>query len=167
MLATFLALLSSGGFGSIVGLIGGYFNRKLDLQAKSLDHSHELQKMDKDLAFMQAEFAERGKIAVIEGETAESVAGYEALKESYSFANPTGNTKVDMASKLIRPVLTLCFFFFTTYIFYEVSMLLQGNPLTQAELVKLYVTLVEWVLFQAGVSIGWWFAMRPGKTRSI
>jgi len=164
IISALLSLLSSGAVGSLVGLIGGYFNRKLDLQAKDKDHAFELAKLDKDLEFMKTEYEQKTRVATIEGETAETVAGYNAMAASYSYAPITGDSGIDKFSKIIRPILTLAFFVFTLYIFIQVSSLVNTNPITQEEVAKVYQTLVEWVLFQAGVSIGWWFAMRPGKT---
>jgi hypothetical protein len=163
MITTILTLFSSGAFGSLVGLIGGYFNRKLDIQAKKLEYEHDLNKMDKDLLYMKAEYEERTKIATIETEGKTEVAGYNAMSESYAYAPITGDSWTDRFSKLIRPMITAAFFFFSVYIFYQVSKYVTVESFSQEGLVKLYTTCIEWVLFQAGVSIGWWFAMRPGK----
>lgn len=160
MLTTLLALLSSGGVGSLIGLVGGYFNRRLDLEARKTDHQHELDKMDKDLRYMKAEYEQRTKVATIEGEAAVNVAGYKAMEESYSYANPTGNGWVDKLSKIIRPFLTLSFFFFTVYLFYQVNQKISISVVSQVTMEKLYFTIIEWILFQAGISIGWWFANR-------
>jgi hypothetical protein len=167
IISAILSLLSSGAVGSIVGLIGGYVNRKLDIESKAKDHEFDLAKMDKDLEFMKAEYEQKTKVATIEGEAAENVAGYNAMAASYSYAPVTGDSITDRFSKLIRPLLTLAFFFFTIFIFYQVSMLVDQIPLTQVEVAKVYIALIEWVLFQAGVSIGWWYAMRPGKMSQL
>lgn len=173
MLSAILGILGSGGFGSMVGLAGGYFNRKLDLEAKKVDHNYELAVRDKDREYMVAEYGQRllvadkenlGKQIVAEGEV--EVAGYAAMAKSYDFAVPTSaDGWVDKASKVVRPVLTLAFFLFTCLIFWKVSVAVQqlSQPLPPDKLLELWIMVIQWVLFQAGVCIGWWFAMRPGK----
>lgn len=173
MLSIILGILSSGGFGSITGLVGGYFNRKLDLQAKQLDlqdkkeeRIHDLNKQDKDLEFMKTEYANKLQVADREAEKAIEVAGYAAMDKSYSFANTTSaDGWVDKLSKTIRPLVTLGFLFFTIYIFFTVQGLvdkLEIHP-DPKEVYALYKEIILWVMFQTGVCVGWWFAMRPGK----
>lgn len=173
MLAIILGIFSSGGFGSILGLVGGYFNRKLDLQGKALDYAdkdkdraHDLNKQDKDLEFMKQEYAMRLQIADKETEKEIEVAGYEAMGKSYDFAKTSSEDGlVDKCSKVIRPFITLGFLFFTIYIFFEVQGIVTelGLQPKAEEVYALYKEIIEWVMFQAGVCIGWWFAMRPGK----
>ena len=160
MITSLITLFSSGAFGSIIGLVGGYFNRKLDLQLKKLDHEHDLKKMDKDLEYMEAEYEQRTRIATIETEGATEVAGYNAMSASYDYAKPNGNSWVDSFSKIIRPFITLAFFFLTVYIFYTLNSKISISVLSGESMEKVYLTVIEWILFQAGISIGWWFANR-------
>lgn len=180
MLSIILGVLGSGGFGSIIGLFGGAVNRFIDLKAKALDlqdkvneRVQELLRMDKEREYMSAEYAMRLQVADKETEKAGvvadgavEVAGYAAMGESYKFAATTSEDGwVDSFSKLVRPLITLAFLLFSLYIFYNVSLLVaetKAVPDATAAL-KLYLMTIEWVLFQAGVCIGWWFAMRPGK----
>lgn len=180
MLSIILGILGSGGFGSIVGLVGGYMNRKLDMQAKSLEiqdkvneRAHDLAKMDKEREFMKEEWNARVQVAdkenegkQIEGDAAVEVAGYDAMGKSYSFAAPTpADGWVDKASKLVRPLVTVLFLVFTFLIFWQVQRLVDqlATPLTPEQILKVYIMLIEWAIFQTGVCTGWWFAMRPGK----
>lgn len=160
MITSLITLLSSGAFGSLIGLIGGYFNRKLDLQIKRLDHEQELKVMDKNLEFMKAEYEQKTAIATIEGQAATEVAGYNAMTASYSYAEPTGNTLVDKFSRVIRPLITLSFFLLTVYLFYTLNEKISISVISQESIEKVYLTVIEWILFQSGISIGWWFANR-------
>lgn len=180
MLSIILGILGSGGFGSIVGLVGGFLNRKQDLAVKKLeleerrvDREYELARLDKERDYMTSEYGMKLQIAdrEVEAEKAKAdaaveVAGYGAMAESYKFDAPTpADGRVDKISKLIRPFLTVSFFALTCVIFWQVQKLvnaLQVTP-TPEQVLKLYIMLIEWVLFQAGVCIGWWFAMRPGR----
>lgn len=176
MLSIILGIFGSGGFGSLVGLIGGYFNRKLDLENKKLDledHSKqrefELKKQDKDLEFAKTEYANKIQISTIEADAVVEQAGYKAMQDSYNFAAPTPTDGwVDKASKLVRPILTILFLVFTGVIFYQVQLLVNKLVITPTpeQILELYKMIIEWVIFQAGVCIGWWFAMRPGKQSS-
>lgn len=180
MLSIILGVLGSGGFGSIVGLVGGYMNRRLDMQAKALEiqdkvneRAHDLLRMDKEREYMSAEFAARVQVAAKENEgkqiTADAaieVAGYSAMGDSYSFAATTSaDGWVDKASKAVRPLVTLLFLVFTAVIFWQVQKLINAleTPLTPEQAVNLYTMIIEWTVFQAAVCTGWWFAMRPGK----
>lgn len=160
MLTSLLTFFSSGAIGSLVGLIGGYINRRLDLESKKMDHKQELDIKDKDLEFMKAEYEQRTKVAEIEVAGATEVAGYAAMQESYKYANPTGDGVVDSFSKIIRPFITLAFFFLTVYIFMQLSQKLSISIISQESMEKVYLTVIEWILFQAGITIGWWFANR-------
>ncbi len=161
MLTTLLALLSSSGIGSILGLVGGLLNRKIDIQAKKEDHAFELAKLDKQKEFLQLEYETRTAVASIEVESE----GYKALSASYNFAAPgDSNGFVDSISKLIRPLLTLSFFCLSSYILYKITILIGDmENISDEQLFGLWKQCIEWVFFQSGVAIGWWFAMRPGK----
>jgi hypothetical protein len=166
MLTAILAILSSTGVGSIIGLLGGIANRWIDLKNKDRDYAFELQKMDKEREYLKDEIAGKVEVATIEGEAKIESSAYDALQASYSFAQTDRRDGwVDKFSKAVRPFLTLAFFFLSMYVFYEIHTLLKnaGEALDVAEVMKLYKYAIEWIFFQAGVSIGWWFAMRPGK----
>lgn len=166
MLTTLLALLSSGGFGSIIGLAGGILNRKIDIASKREEHDFELKKLDKQKEYLELEYKSRTAVATIEAEGAVEAAGYEALSKSYDFAKTTSEDGlVDRVSKAVRPLLTIGFFVLTILIFWEIHKLAGGisSAVDPKEIFSLYKQVLEWIFFQAGVAIGWWFAMRPGK----
>ena len=172
MLSIILGIFGSGGFGSIVGLVGGYMNRKLDLEGKKIDledhaaqRAHDLLKQEADRKYMESEYAQKIQVAGIEADAAVEVAGYGAMEKSYGFAAPTSaDGWVDKVSKLVRPFITLALLLGTTIIFWQVQQLVDKTAVaTPAEIIALYKEVIEWIIFQAGVTIGWWFAMRPGK----
>lgn len=173
MLEVILGILGSGGFGSVLGLAGGYLNRRLDLQVKQLELTDKQAGRKFNLEYAQAEYAQRLQIAdkeltgkQVDADAGVEVAGYGAMENSYSFAAPTAKDGwVDKFSKLVRPLLTLAFFGFSCVIFWEISKLVAQlpEPMPMDDAVKLWFLIIEWVLFQAGVCIGWWFAMRPGR----
>lgn len=160
MITALLTFFSSGAVGSLIGLVGGYFNRKLDLEAKKLDHEHDLKKLDKDLEYMKAEYEQRTAIATIESEGRTDVAAYGAMSASYDYAKPDDSSFASTFAQLIRPLITLAFFALTVYIFYTLNTKISISVLSGESMEKVYLTVIEWILFQAGITIGWWFANR-------
>lgn len=180
MLTLILGLFSSTGFGAIVGLLGGMVNRVLDLKTKSMDreakkddNAHEILLRKEDKEIMLAEYAQKEKIADIENvgkqietDAAVEIEGYKALKDSYKFAVPTSaDGWVDKASKAVRPFLTMCFFGLTIYVFVVINSLMRELNVAPSpeKIVEIWIKTIEWFLFQAGVAVGWWFAMRPNR----
>lgn len=175
MLTALASLLGSSAVGSFIGWMGGAANRLIDLKFKDKEmallkqnQAHELLKLDKERDYMKEEWAQRTKVAEIEGESATTVAGYETMSESYKHdASIQGSPKVEDLRASVRPVLTYLFAFaaltqvlilvsFGLYAFSE--KIVDFTAQQVYELVK-YAAL--WVFFQAGVMIGWWFATRP------
>jgi len=182
MLSAILAILGSGSFGSIIGLVGGLLNRKVDLQAKEMEYKDRQAKREHDLKtktaereMMQAEYNMRLQVSDKENEGKQidadkeiEVAGYSAQSESFKFAAPTSaDGGVDRLSKAIRPILTILAVTFTAYIYYTINELMRQYQVAPdpAIVVKMWVMVIEWAVFQSGVIIGWWFAMRPGKPK--
>lgn len=169
MLTFILSLLNSSGFGSFLGLAGGLLNRWADYKFRQQDKEFELLRMDKEKEFMIAESEHRLKVVTVEAEGRVEEAAYNAMQESYGFAAPTREDGIiDAISKLVRPLLTVLFFVFSVYVFYRINLLLvesnSSGELTSQQVLELWKQCIEWVLFQAGVSIGWWFANRPSKS---
>lgn len=168
MLTILLGLLSSAGFGSIVGIAGGLLNRWADYKFRNQDNDFQLKKLDKEREYMKDEYANRIQIATTEKEAKVESAAYDALASSYSFAAPTSQDGwVDKTTKCVRPFLTLAFFFFTVYVFWKINSIIieAGISITPEQALKVWVACIEWILFQAGTAIGWWFAMRPGRVQ--
>jgi len=168
-----LAILSSTGFGSALGWIGGLLNRTVDLKAKQAEYAFRLADRDKDIEQTKAEVA--GTIAVADRSIEEAkivsggaveVAGYNAMSESYkdqASPLPAKYAWVMAFSKLIRPLVTIIFVALSlTLSVYIVYMAIHsGIVFTPDDWAKWLFYVVQWVFFQAGVVIGWWFANRP------
>lgn len=165
MLTTILALLSSSGLGSIIGLLGGLLNRRIDIAARKDEYDFELKKMDKQAEYLKLEFETKTAVATIEAEGSIEVAGYNALSESYKFAATSKEDGiVDKLSKAIRPLLTLMFFFLSCYIFYQIHFLVgKMDSIPEQGLFEVWKSIIEWAFFQTGIIIGWWFANRNSK----
>lgn len=182
------SLFGTSGFGALMGWLGGLANRWFDLKSKSMDmeilkikNEQELLIRDKDLEQIKFEWESRSKVAQIEGEAkvAEAAkvaegaiesAAYAALSASYSNDKATyGIMFIDGVRGLIRPLITLIFTGIAIYINAEIMYLLTDTwaTLSQVDKVKLVFTVVDWMLFQTSVVVGWWFANRPGRQTRI
>lgn len=168
-----IKLLSSAGFGTIFGGIMGIVNRKADLAVKALDlkdaadqRAHELAMRDKDAAIMAQEWAARTKVADIEAGAVVDKAAYDALAKSYDFAKPAAGGKMEAFSAFIRPFISLMYFIVTSigsaWILYY-AFAVKQITLTPDQWYELVMYVIAWVAFMAGATIGWWYAMRPGK----
>lgn len=168
-----IKLLSSAGFGTIFGGVMGLFNRKADLDVKRLElqdardqRAHELSMRDKDAAIMAQEWRGRTEVAQIEGAAASEKAGYDALAKSYDFAKPAPGGKMEAFSSFVRPFISLAYFIVTSIgsawiIYYAFAV--KGISLSTEQWYDLVMYVIAWVAFMAGATIGWWYAMRPGK----
>lgn len=173
VIAAIIKLLGSAGFGTIFGGVMGLFNRKADLEAKRLDledkerdRQFQLTMRDKDAAIMEREWAGRVQVAGIDAEAKVDAAAYDALAKSYDFAKPSPGGKAEAFSSVVRPLISLGYFLISSigsvvilyYAFkvYEIKM-------TTDQLYELMMFVISWIAFMAGTTIGWWYAMRPGK----
>lgn len=167
MLATLLAILSSTGVGSLIGAAGGLFNRYIDLKNRDKDlelvkenNAHQILMRDKDMEQARIEAEGKVQVAIQEKESAVGVAEYNALSASYQtqFA-PSGVAWVDAASKVIRPLLTVLFAFGSISLsVWILSKAFSSGVQFSTEEWKQWVTyVIQWVFFQAGLIIGWWF----------
>lgn len=169
-----IKLLSSAGFGTIFGGVMGLFNRRADLEVKKLDiadaanqRAHDLAMRDKDAAIMAQEWAARTQVAQIESATTIEKEAYDALAKSYDFAKAAPGGKMEAFSAFVRPFISLCYFLTTSagsaWILYY-AFTVKNIALTADQWYDLVMYVIAWVAFMAGATIGWWYAMRPGKT---
>lgn len=168
-----IKLLSSAGFGTIFGGIMGLLNRKVDIAVEKLkleeahkQRAHELAMRDKDAEIIEREFAARAKVAQIEGDASVEREGYAAMTKSYDFARPEKSSWTAAFSAFIRPFISLGYFLVTSYGCWWIlhyAFHVQKMTLTNEQLFELVMYVIAWIAFMGGATIGWWYAMRPGK----
>lgn len=166
MLTFLLSLFGSSGFGSLLGALGGLANRLIDLKSKSLEFEQQLKLRDKDKELLVVEIEGKAKVATIEGEATIEAAAYNAMAASYASDKATyGIPAVDFIRGVIRPLLTVLIGGFALYVNYVIlqELHLVWPELDQSTHVKIVMISLEWVFFQAGIVIGWWFANRPSN----
>lgn len=171
MVSLIASILSSAGFGSLIGAAGGLFNRYFDLrlkdkelEAQKVKNAHDLAMRDKDMAAMSLEWEHREQIVSIESAGRVEERAYDAMVASYQNDRASyGGGAVDIVRGLTRPVLTalltvgalvvngILIFLLTRY----------WSDVPISDRLKLIFMALEWLLFQAGTVIGWWFGSRP------
>lgn len=168
MFSAILSLFTSSGFGGIVGLVGGLVNRWMDFKTKQLDHTHELALRDKDREMLITEWEQRSKVAVIEADKDIAVAGYDALGKSYESDKATYNIVwVDAIRGVIRPALTILLTIAALAVNFILldKLVYVWDTLDNTQRLTTTITAMEWVLFQASIAVGWWFAHRPSNRK--
>lgn len=163
-------ILGSSSIGSAIGWLGGLLNRKVDLEAMRISnedkaaeraHQENLKRIDVEVMKMEAESRERA--ASIEAGARIEVAGWEALQGSYAHDS---SLKEGSFSKLVRPLLTFSFGMASLVmagVLLWVAFAVYNVRFDDAQWHELVMFVVQWVFFQGGLTVGWWFANRPSK----
>ncbi len=186
-LAEAATAVGTGGFSAIFsgvsGLVGGYLTKKINLETMKEENKHELAMSQEDAK--QAEFELRATIsiaknkldiALAEGEMEQEIIqtqgeadvarlDAEAFSKGLEQANkPTGHSGVDKFRALTRPLITWSLYLFVVVIF-VVLHLKVGDLVAKdtALLVKLYVYLVQSIIYLFIMAVSWWFMSRGEK----
>ncbi len=187
-LGDIIGAVGSGGFSAIFsgisGLVGGYLTKKENRLTMIENNKHELAMAQVDA--QNAEFELRASIQIaknklqiaqaegeieadlIETQSAadiERLAG-EAFKEGMKDANkPTGYPGVDKFRALTRPLITWSLYFFVIVMFgflqWKVGALVAADT---DLLIKLYVYLVQSVIYLFIMAVSWWFMSRGERS---
>lgn len=173
-----LELLSTSGFGAVLGWAGGMVNRYFDLKMKDKElallektQAHDLAKLDKEREFMLAEAAQKVQVLQLEGDQKTTQLGYDTLGKSYDNDKAAyGGGLVDNIRGMIRP--------FATALYGAASLLMTGVIIyyafyiyniafTTAQVYDLLLQVIKWVFFMAEMVVGWWFGSRPTPPRGV
>jgi hypothetical protein len=181
MITAILSLLGSSAFGSIIGGIFAFLNKKSDLDVKrmELDHekdrwAHDLVSRDKDIEYAKTEAQGRHDVAVVEGDASIETARMNAIAQSQAADTLDANT-LKAAGKYrwmlvvggamracIRPVLTVIIAGASIYLnWLLIGRLVEAWPtLSQAQQYDMGMQAFAWVTGQASAVIGYWFVSR-------
>lgn len=160
--------------------------RQHDLEIRRLDQ--EDMRLEADLAIKQteAEFAGKANLANIEGAIALDVAAAELQEKSYDNDKSTyskqvmgklsgfiGNLMrgllvfVDVTRGLMRPGITVYLMVIESIICYQLyQLLLEFDVLPAEEAMKLFIVVVNSVVFLTATAVTWWFGSRPNQQRT-
>ena len=181
MITAILSILGSSAFGSILGGIFAFLNKKTDLEAKRIDNTqevsrwaHELATKDKDLEYAKVEAQGRKEVAIVEGDASAEVARFAAIGQSFESdkldaetLKQAGKWKVWLVfgkalQTWIRPVLTVVLTCAAIYL----NMLLIGKlvdvwpTLDKAQQFEMGMQAFAWITGQASAALGYWFVSR-------
>jgi len=174
MIASILALLGSSAVGTLIGGIFAFLNRRADIEARRVDHAHELALRQIDIELAKAEAAGKLQVAMVETDGATDVARMQAISAaqladslSADLLKAAGRTRWmlvvgDALRRLIRPVCTIALVGAALYINW---LLLDQLVATWPELDKGQrfeggMQAFAWVTGQASMVLGYWFISR-------
>jgi hypothetical protein len=181
MLSAILSILGSSAFGSILGGVFAFLNRKTDLQAKKLDLEHEARRWghelavkDKDLEYAKLEAQGRKEVAIVEGEAAMETSRFQAIA-AVQAAETVSAEELKAAGKLrwllvlgmafnrwVRPIATVVLAGAAISInLLLVEKLTEGWPtLTPEQRFDSAMQAFAWLTGQASAALGYWFVAR-------
>jgi hypothetical protein len=168
-------LLGSNVAGSALGWVGGWLQRKQDIEVRKLElldaekaRAHEVALRRVDIEIMHAEIAGRERIASIETEGKVEAAQFDAIAAGYA-TQFAGEGWVSAFSKAIRPFVTLWFVVASSALTIAVIVLAMrsGVEFSPQDWREWLGYVLAWTMFQAGVCIGWWFAVRNSQVPQL
>lgn len=187
ILSAIFAFLGSSAFGSILGGVMGFFNRKVDLEQKKLELEHEAKRWGHELALrsadleqVKAEAAGRREVAVVEGEASVEAARMVALSAAYASDKLDGDeikaagwwgwtlTLSDAFRRFIRPGATVALLAGTMWVDAVLIDMLTDKATWLAMTVDqrhdLALQSIAWLSAQASAALSYWFVARgPSK----
>lgn len=175
LVALIAKLLGSNAVGSALGWVGGWLQRKQDIELRRLEladaekqRAHELAQRRIDVEIMDREIAGKERIASIEAEGRIETAALDAIAKGYE-SQFSGEGWAVTFSRAIRPAVTLWFVLASTALSVAVVWLaVRAGIRFEAADWRAWLTYVlEWTMFQAGVVIGWWFAVRNSQVPKL
>lgn len=181
MITGILSILGSSAFGSLLGGMFAWLNRKGDIEAKRLDLAHEAAKWahdllvkDKDLEYAKIEASSRKDVAIAEGEAVMQAARFNAIAAAQEADRITADELkaagkwrwllvwATTFNKLIRPLATVLLTGAAIYInFLFVGKLVEVWPnLDKVQQYDAAMQAFAWITGQAGACLGYWFVSR-------
>lgn len=174
MIETIAALLTSGGTGGLIGLVGSWLTKReerksLEIKFKhevamadirrqefELEADHELAMADKEMQRAELE----GDIAVQGAELEAFTSSLDESKKSY------GIIIVDAIRGLMRPVITVYLLVVATLCTLKIGSLVGGLESLDPEMLSAtYQSVINQMLFLTATSVTWWFGSRPSSKR--
>lgn len=164
-----LSFLGSGAFGSIVGAMFAWLNKRAEIvaQKNKFEHDRDMAKLANDQALAVADKARAQTREVGE----QAVAGEEA--KAFTASQIAANQKPETAwmeviMGCVRPLITLYLLVLGTLLASEISGLVGGlNAFDQKELFGLYAGVIDQVFFLLNLTISWWFGARGSSPRGV
>lgn len=153
-------IFSSAGFGTLLGGIFGYFQKREERKNLELKYDHEVNMIQAQTNASVALAKVQMSKAQLEGELAVE------KKEAQAFVNSqiTNNKFSEILKDLIRPAILGVLMYMSYNILVALEQLTGGvSGLPQEEVMALYKMVVLSVLALTGTATGWYFSARTSK----
>ena len=180
MIAAILSILGSSAVGSLIGGVFAFLNRKADLEAKRLDHLHELELRRSDMELAKLEAEGRMQVAMVEADGQVDAARMQAIAaanaaDTLDAAEIKAAGKVgglllvltDVFRRLIRPALTVALVGAALVLNWLLIERLASTwpSLTPVQQLDAAMQAFAWITGQASMVLGYWFISRGTSGR--
>lgn len=180
MITALLSLLGSSAVGSIIGGVFAFLNRKVDIDAKRLDHSHELELRRSDMELARLEAEGRLQVAMVEADGLAEAARMQAIGQAHmADALSAGQIKAagrvggfllvftDVFRRLIRPAITVALVGAALWLNWLLIERLGAGweQLPTTMQFEAAMQAFAWITGQASAVLGYWFVSRGGAGR--
>jgi len=173
-----LSLLGSVVSGGVTGVLGSAISAVISYKTQALEYRHELEMEQAARETMKEEWAQRTKIAEIEGETQKDVAATQAFQASIMSDKATYSTgiafdklkggwfyallmvMVDFLRGIIRPLSTILFITMTFIMYFSLKARVEAAGTDPKALMDLFNQAVTVILYLATTTVCWWFGAR-------
>jgi hypothetical protein len=162
-----ISFLGSGAFGSIIGALFAWLNRREEraVQAEKYKHEQAMVGLQNQQNLLLADKAkeqvrEAGQQAVAKAEVDAFAKSQETFRPKTAF--------MEVVNGVIRPLITIYLLVAGTYIAFEVNTLVGGlKSFDPATLFTLYGSVIDQVFFLLNLTVSWWFGARGSSPRSL
>jgi hypothetical protein len=172
MIPAILSILSSSGFGAILGTVGAFFTRAQETKKQKQDNDFQLEmakislKESESERVHELEMADKErKQAETEGQIAGELIDSESFKESIISSRVKSGIKIiDGIRALMRPLITIYLLVVSTFMALKINTLVGGlESLPPEKMFGLYVQIISDLLFLTMTAVTWWFGTRNIK----
>lgn len=180
MIAALLSILGSSAVGSLIGGVFAFLNRRVDLEAKRMDHAQEIALRSADMELARLEADGRLQVAVVEGDAQVDAARMQAITAANA-ADTLGADQIkaagrvgglllvvtDVLRRLVRPVLTVALVWAALWLNWVLIERMGAGwaALSAQQQYDAAMQAFAWVTGQASAVLSYWFVSRGGSGR--
>lgn len=152
-------LISSAGFGSIIGLAGGLFTKWMEHKSIQEKNNHEINMMNARKNLM----VETAKIGMETAEVAGKLAIEQVEAKAFEVSQKTSGFGKSVKA-IMRPIIIVTLGYFTWDIYTTVDTMVGGlDSLPSDDLINIYKIIILSILSLFTMGVSWYFAQRSSK----
>lgn len=153
-------IFSSAGFGSILGVIGGFFQKREERKLVEIKNKHQL-------AMLKAKTdatVEVAKMGIEEAKVAGSLLVDKIEAKAFEASQKTTSKIAEIMKAFIRPIILSVLMYQTYLILISLEELTGGlSGLESSEVIGLYKIVVLSITALTSTAVAWYFASRSSK----